>query len=535
MKPLFLFFLMVTGQCSIQAQSDFQRFYLGSGGGQLALLDNGNILSRITYQNGFSIMNPQGQMILSRSYSIDSLLGIAAVRPYGVDQLAFVSGFRKDSCSHFGPLTTPYTYPTIGKMDMNGNIQAVDYFRLNTSSCWGYPMDLMVSDTKDIITWGLSPAFFALRVDSTLAPVWSKQFDRRGSFQFIKELPGGDLIAGINTDSAGAVVARMDANGNFLWCKSYIRPRGMIHDAVIESDDSFIITGLTDSTSSTNGSIPLPTGFHPKLFMMKLDGAGEVQWCKGFDSSPDLWYCQSPSRIVKDQAGNYTILATTGIHVGGLNYNLFNSPILINVDQNGDTLWTRSIAIQGYTLLTLDLLCRPDSGYVFDGQIWGALPNNNTGAPYIFNADPEGHLSCHEKHHPMQTMDLFPVDSNLIIISVDGATSHQAHVNDVIYPAILEYDACVVTKIPRYARDHPNRPVVRPNPNTGRFTVQFADPLIAESYYSLFDTMGKLLLQRPLTTGATLEEVDLTRFGAGSYVIKFNSPDGVCYERVVVE
>ena len=65
--------------------------------------------------------------------------------------------------------------------------------------------------------------------------------------------------------------------------------------------------------------------------------------------------------------------------------------------------------------------------------------------------------------------------------------------------------------------------------------MQFQDPLLADSYYSLFDTMGKLLLQRPLPTGATVEEVDLTRFGAGSYVIKFTSPDGVCYERVVVE
>ena len=65
--------------------------------------------------------------------------------------------------------------------------------------------------------------------------------------------------------------------------------------------------------------------------------------------------------------------------------------------------------------------------------------------------------------------------------------------------------------------------------------MQFQDPLLAESYYSLFDTMGKLLLQRPLPTGATLEEVDLTRFGAGSYVINFTSPDGMCYERVVVE
>jgi hypothetical protein len=535
MQLLAFFALASIGHISIQAQPTFQRIYLGSGGGQLSMLDNGNILSRMTYQNGFSVLDTQGQIVLSRSYSIDSLLGIASIRPYSDEQLAFVSGSRKDSCSHFGPLTTPYTYPTIGKMDMSGNIQAAEYYQLNTSRCWGYPMDLLVSDTKDIITWGLNPAFFALRVDSALAPVWSKQFEHRGSFQFIKELPGGDLLAGINTDTAGAVVARLDAFGNFLWCKSYIRPRGFIHDAVIESDGSFIITGLTDSTASTNGFIPLPSSFQPKLFIMKLDGTGAVQWCKGFDSSPNLWYSQSPSRIVKTQAGNYTLLATTGVHIGGLNYNLFDRPVLINVDENGDTLWTRSVSVQGYTMLALDLLHRPDGGYVFDGLIWGTLPNNNTGATYIFNADSDGHFSCREEHLPLQIMDLFPVDSNLILASVDGTSAHQAHVNDITYPAILEYDACVITDIDQPTRDHRNRPVVRPNPNTGRFTMQFQDPLIAESYYSLFDTMGKLLLQRPLPTGATLQEVDLTRFGAGSYVIKFTSPEGVCYERVVVE
>jgi len=32
-----------------------------------------------------------------------------------------------------------------------------------------------------------------------------------------------------------------------------------------------------------------------------------------------------------------------------------------------------------------------------------------------------------------------------------------------------------------------------------------------------------------------LEEVDLSRFGRGTYVIKFTDPEGVCHERVVVE
>jgi hypothetical protein len=76
---------------------------------------------------------------------------------------------------------------------------------------------------------------------------------------------------------------------------------------------------------------------------------------------------------------------------------------------------------------------------------------------------------------------------------------------------------------------------VYPNPNTGRFTVQFSDPLVAESYYSVYDAMGKLLYQRPLPKGRQTEEVDLSRFGAGTYVIRFTDKEGSCHERVVVE
>jgi hypothetical protein len=74
-----------------------------------------------------------------------------------------------------------------------------------------------------------------------------------------------------------------------------------------------------------------------------------------------------------------------------------------------------------------------------------------------------------------------------------------------------------------------------PNPTPGRITVQFADTLMAESYYSVCDTMGRLLYQRPLPKGQQTEEVDLSRYGKGTYVLKFTRPEGVCVERVVLE
>ncbi len=382
---------------------------------------------------------------------------------------------------------------------------------------------------KSVITWGREWSFFALKVDSNLAHIWSKNFDRPGGFQFIKELPGGDLLAGINMDTAGAVVARMDANGNFLWCKSYVRPMGRVHDAVIESDSSFIITGFTEY-SDQHMFLPLPPEFHPKLYMMKLDGEGEVQWCKGYDSAPDLWYTPQWSRIEKTPDGNYVVLATLGYPQN----NFFHRPFLMKTDPNGDTLWTRSVGMEGKDYFTQNLLVSSDGGIVFYGNVWGNLPGAMS-MSYIFKTDSMGHFPCNELHYPIETSDLFPTDSSFTLTSVDGATAYPAYVQDTVYDAIQVYNACTTTGVPNLYNYGRNKPRIRPNPNTGHFTVEFTDPLAADSFYSVYDAVGKLLFQRPLAKGTESEEIDLSRFGAGTYLVRITSRDGVCNERVVVQ
>ena len=80
-----------------------------------------------------------------------------------------------------------------------------------------------------------------------------------------------------------------------------------------------------------------------------------------------------------------------------------------------------------------------------------------------------------------------------------------------------------------------HKPRIRPNPNTGHFTMEFSDPLAADSFYSVYDAVGKLLFQRPLANGQTSAEIDLSRFGKGTYLVRVTSREGVCNERVVVQ
>ncbi|MBS1546223.1 MAG: T9SS type A sorting domain-containing protein [Bacteroidetes bacterium] len=76
---------------------------------------------------------------------------------------------------------------------------------------------------------------------------------------------------------------------------------------------------------------------------------------------------------------------------------------------------------------------------------------------------------------------------------------------------------------------------VAPNPGTGRFMLEFPDPLPAGSFCSAYDAVGKLLFQRPLAKGQVSGEIDLSHFGKGTYLVRVTSRDGVCNERVVVQ
>lgn len=496
---------------ALNAQSGFEKLYTQSGSLKSIELDNGNLLVGIgggPGATGLSLTDTQGNILQANSYVQWPLLGPGSFRRDNVNGVYFVTGYVDGFCQGHTQI-----FPVIGKMDLVGSIIYLKRYVLN-EGCQSLAIDLETTNDNGVVTWGWRTNFFALRVDSNLNHVWSKHFDRHGGFQFIKELPSGDLLAGINMDTAGVVVARMDPAGNFLWCKSYIRPGGIVQDCVVENDSTFIITGFTDSLSNGN----------QKLFMMNLNGTGDVQWCRGYNSVFQ-WRADYPQRIVKTLDNNYAMIAISGGH-----------PVLMKTNTNGDTLWTRAAGIPNYGYETADLLAYSDGGFLYSGIILGNLPNMNTGLPYIFKTDSLGHLPCSETQPPQITVsELFPVDSSFTLTSVDGATAYTASVSDTVYDPVVVYDGCTFTTSIAPIISHARPPKVHPNPNTGHFTVEFTDPLTVDSFYSVYDAVGKLLLQRPLVKGQESEEVDLSRFGKGTYLLRITDRDGVCNERVVVQ
>ena len=529
MKHAFIPFILLACSNGSKAQSTVQRYHTTTGTATLHIheLSSGNLFTGIAYQSGTSVMDPWGNILHTQCYDLQPFTVLQSVRKHTNNEMFFVGGILSDSCAVAESLEVD---PVFGKMDSLGNILSLFRYQLNAVTCNNIALDLEVTSDGGAVAWGKDESLFALKVGQNSMPVWSKQFAHRGSFGFIRELPGGDLLAGINMDTAGVVVARLNAAGNFLWCKSYMRPRGKVQDCVIESDSSFMITGFTDSIASTDVTIPLPPDYHPKLFLMKLNGAGDVQWCKGYEGDP-RWYARRGPRMVRTLDARYLVLA----NIGQTNLNLELRPFLMKLDLNGDTLWTRSVGMTGYTYRTSDLMASSDGGFYYDGSAFGDFGFPLMSAGYLFKTDSLGHLPCDERAHPVEVMDLFPTDSSFTLSWVEGAEAFPVTNSFADYGPIVVMDTCSLHVGTPPPMDRSRSMQVLPNPNAGRFTVHFEDPLTVDSFYSVYDNVGRLLYQRPLAEGKENVEIDLSRFGKGTYLLRFTNREGVCNERVVLE
>lgn len=103
--------------------------------------------------------------------------------------------------------------------------------------------------------------------------------------------------------------------------------------------------------------------------------------------------------------------------------------------------------------------------------------------------------------------------------------------NDTIWPAGVP-GLCSPMKVPENGS---NGIVLFPNPTTGRFTCTFPEPHTAARTYCVYDALGQLLDQQLLAPGQNTTEVDLSGFGAGSYLIKVSSPTQVWHAKVMLE
>jgi len=213
LRGTFLFVVAISFSCSVGAQNTYMRYYsqLGIDECNMHELSSGNMLVGFAYNSGISLIDRFGNILHTRRYLVDTFMVVQSVRKRTDNDFAFVGIYNKDTCGNEFTAN-----PAIGRMDSLGNIINVKSYTFNGRCAAGFGGDLEITASNDAVAWGRDWGFFAMRVGPTGDVQWAKRFQHRGGFNFIKELPGGDLLAGFNTDTAGACVARLDASGNFI-------------------------------------------------------------------------------------------------------------------------------------------------------------------------------------------------------------------------------------------------------------------------------------------------------------------------------
>lgn len=362
--------------------------------------------------------------------------------------------------------------------------------------------------------------------DTNLNLISSKIFySYKGSVDFVLEGDSGRFYAGLNLDSVGSCIMSFRENGQVDWIKSYIRPRGWMHEGLIV-DGSLYVVGFTDSLNIPLGG-SLPGWFDPAMYLMKIDTAtGGVDWCKTFDTpvGKGVAMYSASLRLTHDNNLVMTCMAGASSNIA--------STLIIKTDLNGDTLWTR---FMGYApvwscypktavLNNGDLLVK---GY-FYGGIWQYLA-------YLYRLPPDGTSTCHQLQGTVITGNLAVTDSLITMTEVNNVhTQKPAYlVADTPYVPLFVFDACMYLPVKENTMMHDeSHTQYYPNPGKGEFN--YPNPQNTPWTIQVYNAEGKKVL-RLENQNSNPVQLNLQERGPGLYTITMQYKSTVITKKVMVE
>lgn len=239
-----------------------------------------------------------------------------------------------------------------------------------------YSPDLMMGPTSlyttadgSFITTGWNLNGNSQRVMKIAAdgnPIWQQQHDSTNSISFSNiAQDGGFAILTYNIQGNQRMILRTDANGQKLWLKS-IQP--------IPAASNY---GNADiDTTDDGGLIAVHSAFDSvemisKLYIKRLDAAGEILWSQTYFDTDTNKYTQS---ILNSKDGGFicTVVKGSGVNI---------TYSLIKIDGNGGLLWEHVFPFQNYVIPTI---ARDGNILLSRGQV------ANSGANGIIKLDQNG-------------------------------------------------------------------------------------------------------------------------------------------------
>jgi len=199
-----------------------------------------------------------------------------------------------------------------------------------------------------------------LKLDSNGNIIWQKayggpNFDRGYSIK--QTLDSGYVIAGYTgTDGAAEgssndiLVLKVDSNGNLSWMKTYGGSQGDHAKSITAtSDGGSLVTGFTESFGAGGRD----------LFVLKLDGSGNVTWMNTYGTSGnDVSYANG----LENEDESYLVAgATNSFGTGDFDF------WLLKLDSTGNIIWQKTYGGIKRDVATA-LQQTTDGGYILTGQ-----------------------------------------------------------------------------------------------------------------------------------------------------------------------
>ena len=351
----FTIVLMMYIMKSVSGQGLFNKYYSVSGLSPINLLqtsDSGYIITNSPAIGGsydFSLikLNALGDTLWTRSYGgpdEENFEAIDQTADGGYILAGFTSSFS--NAFHIYLIRTNSLGDTLWtKLLMapqNGTAESIQ----------------QTTDGGFIITGGVLTSVFLevglIKTDSMGNIQWSKSYGNNYSQQgncVLQTSDGGYIVTGtidgFGAGNSDALLIKTDVNGNIMWDYTYGGLDNDIIYAICKNYNGYILAGFTKSF----GAGPYD------VYLIRTDLNGTILWSKtyGGPGSEEAW------SVERTTDGGF-IAAGYTYSFGGGNTDAY----LLKINQNGDTLWTKTYGDNG-SQDAYSFLQTSDSGLAFSG------------------------------------------------------------------------------------------------------------------------------------------------------------------------
>lgn len=241
-----------------------------------------------------------------------------------------------------------------------------------------------------------------IKTDKNGNPVWTKYFGFPTSeygYKVKVDDDGNIYVIGITETtgfpSSNGMLSKFDRNGNLIWSNIYGGNNwDELYDAEFDNND-LIVVGHTASFGSGNRD----------ALAMKLNSLGDTIWTHLYGSSS----AENIYKIIKTNDNNFVLCGDTR-SIGQGNEDV----LLIKIDSNGDTLWTKSY---GTTFSDKGFAITEDqSGNLYIQGVNTQFPNG----VFLMKVDINGVLQWTKHYQP--STGYFTGDENLSLKTTTNNT-----------------------------------------------------------------------------------------------------------------